>query len=203
MAYSSQVSGPVPGDDISVYVNGTTLSFSDGHSYTFIKKPHLLAEALRLKEEIPRGADPTQFPIFNNWLAKVGDKEMEAICRKQMYENEQFQERLWQRNYAYGMGMNSYLAWQADSNGVSKLITKEGLPGTEWEEKNEKKLTEHERATTVEALIGAVEMDSRNEVETMEVMRRLGVWWPCTEKEEELIWAHLQQMRDLGVIPRR
>ena len=108
---------------------------------------------------------------------------------------------IWQRRYARGMGTNFYLSWQCDLVGVYHLMTKGGLPAAQWEAQTGEMLDHIEKATAVEALIGAVSIDSgEDNAEVREVMRRLGVWWPCTELEGQLVDDYLQLLRTFGVV---
>lgn len=54
----------------------------------------------------------------------------------------------------------------------------------------------HQRATAVEAIIGAVDSDSGYNLDVVkEVMKRLGIWWPENAEQNLAFDRHLRRVR--------
>lgn len=81
---------------------------------------------------------------------------------------------VWNERFMYGISMNSYLAHRADILGLTNWLWKGDCLALELAPHLHP--TTHERATAVEAVIGAVDVDSESDAKVLQpVMRRLGV----------------------------
>ena len=79
---------------------------------------------------------------------------------------------LWNDDHGHGVAMNSFLAWQARRNGLVEVMREHR---GDWDHP----MSETEIATTMEAIFGAVDTDSGQNLSSVrEVMTRLGVFWP-------------------------
>lgn len=109
--------------------------------------------------------------------------------------------------------MDTYLARMADATGITKQLEIQGISimdgpthATEfadpagWGEYWGGRVKE--KATAVEALIGAVYLESGFcHITTSEIMRRLGVYWPSNPEQFRTLERMLLQLREKGVIP--
>lgn len=105
----------------------------------------------------------------------------------------------------FGMNMNSYQTYYCDAIELTPFLHVPGVrPGSiaamefwaSWDGRKAK-------ATSIEAMIAAVELDSESEAVTKVVMRHMGFYWPENFYQANTMQAAIGTLRGLGIIGKR
>ncbi|CAK1357846.1 unnamed protein product [Cercospora beticola] len=187
----------------NVDIHTGTIAFDNGVRFQF-RNPELLRMAVTVKYTLPDVAPGEPMPISNICIARTGDGVLSAILRKgwarQGFPHDEY--KIW---YEFGMNMNSYQTYQCDAIELTPFLQVPGVrPGSmaamefwaSWDGRKAK-------ATSIEAIIAAVELDLESEAVTKVVMRHMGFYWPENFHQANTMQAAMGTLRGLGIIGKR
>ncbi|PPJ50033.1 hypothetical protein CBER1_06774 [Cercospora berteroae] len=196
--------------------------FDNGVRYQF-RNLDLLRMAVTVKYTPPHVAPGEPMPINNICIARTGDGVLSAILRKG-WARQGSPHGMWNQRSVlhlmtstnkvedeykiwneFGMNMNSYQTYHCDAIELTLVLHVPGArPGSivamefwaSWDGRKAK-------ATSIEAIIGAVELDSESEAVTKVVMRHMGFYWPENPYQVNTMQAAIGTLCGLGVIRKR
>ncbi|KAF2216778.1 hypothetical protein CERZMDRAFT_92851 [Cercospora zeae-maydis SCOH1-5] len=196
-----------------------TIAFDNSVTYQF-RSPDLLRQAIAVKYIPPNVAPGDPTPRNNINIAWHGDATLKQIlsagwmtdnCPPSVYieyltlqltsaYNVLEEKKTWME---LGMLMNSYQTYQCDAIGLTPFLQIFGVfPGSEvamefWASREGRK----GKATSIEAIIGAVQQDSgQNNAVTKVVMRHMGFYWPENSYQTATLQAAMSELSALGVV---
>ncbi|SMR41278.1 unnamed protein product [Zymoseptoria tritici ST99CH_1E4] len=177
-------------------IGHATLRFASGTEILFeyaFKNPALLFLACTVEQSLAAVARKNA-PPNNRQLAITGDAIARAVLSTKWIEGGGSTLQ-WESIHGRGIATNRYLAHMAEIKGVMENLamlngcSAAGIP-----------INHTIKATMVEAIFGAVWLDSKDLGVVEEVMRLLGVFWPVDAEVERMLLVFLGELRQLGVL---
>ncbi|KAM3424784.1 hypothetical protein BST61_g6765 [Cercospora zeina] len=178
-----------------------TITFDNSVTYQF-RSPNSLRQAIMVKYIPPNVAPGETTPLNNIDMAYFGDVTLKQILTAGWAADNypHNNKKTW---LEYGMLMNSYQRYHCDAIGLTPFLHIPGVfPGSAaamefWASKDGKKA----KATSIEAIIGAIQQDSGgNSAVTKVVMRHMGFYWPENAYQTATLQAAISELRALGVV---